>query len=128
MSLDSVTQAVRSKAATSPALGYRIQFDLGDDGIVFRDGTQTPAIAAEQCCALPKCRSCPRRRTPCSAGRWPISATPSRHWPGGVKFVVYPAMTRDEFGIWTAPRGARIAWFKDPDGNTLSLTEIPPLA
>jgi putative sterol carrier protein len=44
MSLDSVTQAVRSKAATSPALGYRIQFDLGDDGIVFRDGTQTPGV------------------------------------------------------------------------------------
>jgi predicted enzyme related to lactoylglutathione lyase len=37
-------------------------------------------------------------------------------------------MVRDEFGIWTAPGGARIAWFKDPDGNTLSLTEIPPLA
>lgn len=27
--------------------------------------------------------------------------------------------------IWTAPGGARIAWFKDPDGNILSLTQIP---
>ena len=27
-------------------------------------------------------------------------------------------------GIWTAPSGAKIAWFKDPDGNTLSLTQF----
>ncbi len=26
--------------------------------------------------------------------------------------------------VWTAPGGARIAWFRDPDGNTLSLTEF----
>jgi predicted enzyme related to lactoylglutathione lyase len=30
----------------------------------------------------------------------------------------------DPHGIWTAPGGARIAWFKDPDGNVLSLTEF----
>jgi predicted enzyme related to lactoylglutathione lyase len=30
----------------------------------------------------------------------------------------------DPHGIWTAPSGARIAWFKDPDGNVLSLTEF----
>ena len=30
----------------------------------------------------------------------------------------------DAKGIWTAPSGARIAWFKDPDGNVLSLTEF----
>jgi predicted enzyme related to lactoylglutathione lyase len=30
-----------------------------------------------------------------------------------------------ESGIWTSPSGARVAWFKDPDGNILSLTEHP---
>ena len=30
----------------------------------------------------------------------------------------------DPLGIWTAPSGARIAWFKDPDGNVLSVTEF----
>jgi predicted enzyme related to lactoylglutathione lyase len=30
-------------------------------------------------------------------------------------------MGQDERGIWAAPGGARVAWFKDPDGNTLSL-------
>jgi predicted enzyme related to lactoylglutathione lyase len=30
-------------------------------------------------------------------------------------------MEQDDHGIWTAPSGARIAWFHDPDGNNLSL-------
>src|SRR5450830_120319 len=36
----------------------------------------------------------------------------------------YPGMGQDEQGIWTSPSGARIAWFKDPDGNTLSVTQL----
>jgi len=41
----------------------------------------------------------------------------------GVHFERYPAVPQDELGIWTAPGGARVAWFKDPDGNTLSLSQ-----
>jgi catechol 2,3-dioxygenase-like lactoylglutathione lyase family enzyme len=37
----------------------------------------------------------------------------------------YPGMQQDEIGIWLSPSGARVAWFKDPDGNVLSLTEFP---
>lgn len=36
----------------------------------------------------------------------------------------YPGMQQDELGIWRSPSGARIAWFKDPDGNTLSITQF----
>ena len=36
----------------------------------------------------------------------------------------YPGMQQDELGIWNSPSGARIAWFKDPDGNTLSITQF----
>jgi hypothetical protein len=32
-------------------------------------------------------------------------------------------MDQDARGIWTSPAGAKVAWFKDPDGNTLSLTQ-----
>jgi catechol 2,3-dioxygenase-like lactoylglutathione lyase family enzyme len=39
----------------------------------------------------------------------------------GVKFEGYEQLEQDDLGIWTSP-SARIAWFKDPDGNTLSLT------
>lgn len=40
----------------------------------------------------------------------------------GVRFERYEFMDQDAEGVWTAPGGARIAWFKDPDGNVLSLT------
>ena len=42
----------------------------------------------------------------------------------GVSFNVYDGMGQDEHDIWSAPSGARVAWFTDPDGNTLSLTGI----
>jgi predicted enzyme related to lactoylglutathione lyase len=32
---------------------------------------------------------------------------------------------QDQLGIWKSPSGARVAWFKDPDGNTLSVTQFP---
>ena len=43
----------------------------------------------------------------------------------GVQFNVYPGFGQDELGIWTAPgTGDRVAWFLDPDGNNLSLTQF----
>jgi catechol 2,3-dioxygenase-like lactoylglutathione lyase family enzyme len=41
----------------------------------------------------------------------------------GVEFMRYAALEQDSLGIWDAPSGARVAWFRDPDGNTLSLTQ-----
>jgi catechol 2,3-dioxygenase-like lactoylglutathione lyase family enzyme len=41
----------------------------------------------------------------------------------GVVFQRFPGMQQDELGIWTAPGGDRVAWFKDPDGNILSLSQ-----
>jgi catechol 2,3-dioxygenase-like lactoylglutathione lyase family enzyme len=42
----------------------------------------------------------------------------------GVIFERYDYMgVQDELGIWTAPNGAKVAWFKDPDGNTLSISQ-----
>lgn len=40
----------------------------------------------------------------------------------GVQFTRYAGMTQDDLGVWTTPGGDRVAWFTDPDGNTLSLT------
>jgi catechol 2,3-dioxygenase-like lactoylglutathione lyase family enzyme len=42
----------------------------------------------------------------------------------GVQFVRYDGMTPDDLGIWTTPGGDQVAWFADPDGNTLSLTTL----
>lgn len=42
----------------------------------------------------------------------------------GVRFERFQGLSQDESGVWSAPSGASVAWFKDPDGNTLSLTEF----
>jgi catechol 2,3-dioxygenase-like lactoylglutathione lyase family enzyme len=41
----------------------------------------------------------------------------------GVVFERYPFMDQDEHGVWLAPSGTSVAWFKDPDGNLLSLSD-----
>lgn len=41
----------------------------------------------------------------------------------GVVFKRYPPLEQSDTGIWTSPSGARIAWFADPDGNVLSISE-----
>lgn len=41
----------------------------------------------------------------------------------GVVFERYGFFEQDPLGIWAAPRGNKVAWFKDPDGNTLSVSQ-----
>ena len=41
----------------------------------------------------------------------------------GIEPLRYDGLEQDAAGVWTAPSGGRIAWFRDPDGNTLSLTQ-----
>ena len=54
-----------------------------------------------------------------------IAATVDELTARGVTFTRYEGMGQDERGVWTAPGGARIAWFLDPDRNNLSLAEHP---
>lgn len=42
----------------------------------------------------------------------------------GVRCERFPGLDQDDLGIWASPSGARVAWFKDPDGNLLSLTQM----
>jgi catechol 2,3-dioxygenase-like lactoylglutathione lyase family enzyme len=41
----------------------------------------------------------------------------------GVVFERFSFFEQDALGIWTAPSGDKVAWFKDPDGNTLSVSQ-----
>jgi len=41
----------------------------------------------------------------------------------GVAFEKYPFIQDAELGIWTAPTGDKVSWFKDPDGNVLSVSQ-----
>ena len=53
-----------------------------------------------------------------------IRATIKKLTKKGVHFERYHGLAQDESGVWTTPAGAQVAWFKDPDGNTLSLTQF----
>ena len=51
-----------------------------------------------------------------------IASAVSRLAAAGIEFKRYDGMQQDESGVWHSPSGARVAWFLDPDGNTLSLS------
>jgi catechol 2,3-dioxygenase-like lactoylglutathione lyase family enzyme len=54
-----------------------------------------------------------------------IESTVERLTAAGVAFLRYPGLNEnDPLAIWTAPGGARIAWFHDPDKNVLSVTKF----
>lgn len=54
-----------------------------------------------------------------------IAATVRELTAAGVVFQRYDFLPQDDLGIWATPTGAKVAWFKDPDGNVLSLSEHP---
>jgi catechol 2,3-dioxygenase-like lactoylglutathione lyase family enzyme len=54
-----------------------------------------------------------------------IAATIGALSERGVAFTRYDGMEQDDAGVWTAPSGTKVAWFEDPDGNVLSLSEAP---
>jgi catechol 2,3-dioxygenase-like lactoylglutathione lyase family enzyme len=53
-----------------------------------------------------------------------IAATVGELAGQGVVFTRYDGMEQDEIGVWTTPGGDKVAWFTDPDGNVLSLTQF----
>ncbi|HYL92948.1 MAG TPA: VOC family protein [Alphaproteobacteria bacterium] len=53
-----------------------------------------------------------------------IAATSRALQKAGVALDRFPGLQQDELGIWSSPSGANVAWFKDPDGNILSITEL----
>jgi len=53
-----------------------------------------------------------------------IATTVAGLTANGVAFERIEGVEQDKLGVWLSPGGARVAWFKDPDGNTLSLTQF----
>ena len=53
-----------------------------------------------------------------------ITATVKRLENAGVAMLRVSGIPQDELGIWKAGDGTRVAWFKDPDGHTLSVTQF----
>jgi catechol 2,3-dioxygenase-like lactoylglutathione lyase family enzyme len=53
-----------------------------------------------------------------------IHSTVAELVAAGIECLRYDGMGQDAAGVWTTPGGDQVAWFQDPDGNTLSLTQF----
>ena len=54
-----------------------------------------------------------------------IEDTVSQLMHAGVVFERWDFMPQDKLGIWATPTGAKVAWFKDTEGNLLSVSQMP---
>jgi len=73
---------------------------------------------------IPKCRI----SSPCKAPSWDGKSKTSNPSPlgsanRGVPPEKYPFAQDQNLGIWTTLDGSKVAWFKDPDGNILSISQ-----
>ena len=110
--------ADRSRAFYEQILGLHF---IADDGfaLVFRSGTNMVRIV----------RAGDFTPAPFTILGWEVMDIVSEVTAltaKGLAFARYPFLPKDqvdERGIWSAPGGAKVAWFQDPDGNTLSLSQ-----
>lgn len=110
-----ITDGDRARAFYVDKLGLEF---ITDDGfaVVLRSG--------ENMVRLPKVPSV--SPAPYTVLGWEcsdISARVRELTNAGVTFLRYGWADQDELGIWTPPNGDKIAWFSDPDGNVLSLSQ-----
>ena len=109
------TDLARSRAFYEGVLGLRLVEDSSFAVAFDAHGTQLRVTAVEERVAVPY-----------TVLGWfvpdiadAVDALTAR----GVAFNRYDGMDQDARGVWQSPSGARIAWFEDPDGNVLSLTQ-----
>ena len=110
------TSPERAKAFYGDVLGFTY---VGDDGFALSfDAHGTPLRVAKAQAFTPSQATVLGWDVPDIVGA--VTELGAR----GVRFEQFnlPFLTQDALGIWTAPNGDRVAWFKDPDGNTLSVS------
>jgi catechol 2,3-dioxygenase-like lactoylglutathione lyase family enzyme len=111
------TDLDRARNFYGGALGLPVQ-DVSDFACVFRAGPIALRVTKVGELAPP----------PFTVFGWEVAAiheTIAGLAGRGVEFVRYEGMDQDAAGVWTAPGGAQVAWFRDPDGSVLSLTQPP---
>lgn len=113
------TDPEKAKAFYSGVLGFRLtsddQFALAFDA----NGTMLRVAKAQE--------FTPQQGTVLGWEVADVRAAVGELAPRGVHFEQYnlPFLRQDELGVWTAPGGAKVAWFKDPEGNVLSVSQHP---
>ena len=117
MAFAATTDAERAKAFYRDQLGLRLVSDEGFALVFDAAGTMLRVQRVKEV-----------RVAQYTALGWQvpdIAAKVDELEKAGVKFEHYGFPDQDEKGIWTAPGGAaKVAWFKDPDGNILGLTQF----
>ncbi len=113
-----VTDPDRARAFYEGVLGLRLVEDEKPFALVFdANGTMLRVTPVGK-----------HQPAPFTVLGWEVSAietTVKRLVASGVVFERFAGLNDgNALGIWTAPGGAQIAWFKDPDGNLLSLTQF----
>jgi catechol 2,3-dioxygenase-like lactoylglutathione lyase family enzyme len=121
------TNAAAARDFYETALGLNFVSD-DDFAMVFRIGpTQTPG-EANSGIMLRVVRAPAFTPAPFTIFGWEVTdihATIADLTTRGVEFLRIGYFEQNEAGVWTAPGGTQVAWFKDPDGNTLSLSTHP---
>ncbi|MEI9969022.1 MAG: VOC family protein [Terracidiphilus sp.] len=112
------TDSIRARAFYEGLLGLRLVEDEQPFALVFdANGIMLRVTAVHE--------HHPAPFTVLGWGVPSIEDTVERLTSAGVEFQRYPGINDgDPNAIWTAPGGARVAWFKDPDGNVLSVTQF----
>lgn len=110
-----ITDGERAKAFYEGVLGLTF---VADDGfaMVFRSGTNMVRLAK-----MPEMK--PAQFTVMGWETETIVDDVQALTAKGVEFLRYGFMEQDALGIWAAPGGDQVAWFTDPDGNVLSLSQ-----
>jgi catechol 2,3-dioxygenase-like lactoylglutathione lyase family enzyme len=112
------TDPVKARAFYEDVLGLRLVEDAKPFALVFdANGTMLRVTTVQE-----------HHPAPFTVLGWEIESiesTVEQLTAAGVVFLRYPGLNESHpLGIWTSPSGARIAWFQDPDGNVLSVTEF----
>jgi catechol 2,3-dioxygenase-like lactoylglutathione lyase family enzyme len=118
MAFAPVTDPARARAFYEGVLGLRLVEDEAPFALVFdANGTMLRVTPVGE-----------HKPAPFTVLGWEVDSIEDavqRLTAADVKFLRFAGMNDgDALGIWTAPSGARIAWFNDPDGNVLSLTQF----
>lgn len=113
------TNLAKARAFYEGVLGLRLLADDNPFALVFSANGVMLRVTP-----VPELK--PQQFTILGWGVASIEGTVDRLEGAGTQFQRYKGMNDgDPRGIWNSPSGARIAWFKDPDGNVLSVTEFP---
>jgi catechol 2,3-dioxygenase-like lactoylglutathione lyase family enzyme len=110
-----VTDRARAKAFYGDTLGFTLKHEDGFASVFDLNGTTLRVSPAKDF-----------KPQPFTVLGWEvpeIKVTVKALKDKGVEFVRVPGLPQDDLGIWSPVPGIFVAWFKDPDGNMLSVSQ-----